>query len=166
MLVYKIWTVAVAIDEAHLPEFTYRYQFTLIIITSFYFLNVTAYQLFIVHEVVDKNMTFPMRFPLNRHFACQASVRCAHSFKGGGGEGVRQLMGVARKKYTLAERITPILSAGSSLIALYTSRKNVNCQRNSIKVMQEFLTSKYNKLLSFRHEEFIILDPWESTTVT
>ena len=56
MLVSKIWTVAVAIDEAHLPEFTY--QFTLIIITSFYFHNVTAYELFIVHEIMDKNMTF------------------------------------------------------------------------------------------------------------
>ena len=56
MLVSKIWTeriIAVAIDEAHLPEFTC--QFTLIIITSFYF---HAYELFIVHEIVDKNMTF------------------------------------------------------------------------------------------------------------
>ena len=54
MLVSKIWTVAVPIDEVHLPEFTYRCQFTLIIITSFYFHNVTAYELF--HEIVDKNM--------------------------------------------------------------------------------------------------------------
>ena len=59
MLVSKSWTVAVPIiDEAHLPEFTYPYQFTLIIITSFYFHNVIAYELFIVHEIVDKNMTF------------------------------------------------------------------------------------------------------------
>ena len=58
MLVSKIWIVAVAIDKAHLPEFTYRYQFTFIIITSFYFHNVTAYELFIVHEIFNKNMTF------------------------------------------------------------------------------------------------------------
>ena len=40
-----------------------------------------------------------------------------------------------------------------------TSMKNVNCciqHRNSIKMMQESLKSKYNKLLSFRHEEVII----------
>ena len=57
-LISKIWTkriiIAVTI-EIHLPEFTC--QFTLIIITSFHFHNVTAYELFIVHNV-DKNMTF------------------------------------------------------------------------------------------------------------
>ena len=41
-----------------------------------------------------------------------------------------------------------------------SSRKNVNCcipqHRNSIKMMQESLKSKYNKLLSFIHEEVII----------
>ena len=58
MLVSKIQSVAVAIDVAHLPEITYQFQFTLIIITSFYFHNMTAYELFIVHEIVDKNMTF------------------------------------------------------------------------------------------------------------
>ena len=44
-------------------------------------------------------------------------------------------------------------------LELQTSRKNVNCciqQRNSIKMMQKSLKSKYNKLLSFRHEEVII----------
>ena len=45
MLVSKIWTVAVPIDEAHLPEFTYLYQFTLIIITSFYFHDMITHEL-------------------------------------------------------------------------------------------------------------------------
>ena len=59
--------------------------------------------------------------------------------------GLGQLMEVARKRERAFE--------------LQTSRKNVNyCiqHRNSIKMMQESLKSKYNKLLSFRHEEVII----------
>ena len=48
-LVSKIWTaVAVRIDETHLPE-VYTYYNS----TSFYFHNVTAYELFIVHEIMD-----------------------------------------------------------------------------------------------------------------
>ena len=98
MLVSKIWTERIIAVEAHLPEFTC--QFTLIIITSFYFHNVTAYELFIVHEIehdLESSLILAWRprpiphakspfcvrdrawspgyldtrpFPLNRHFAC------------------------------------------------------------------------------------------------
>ena len=54
-------------------------------------------------------------------------------------------MGVARK-----ERVVKLQTAGRF-------KKNAtNKQRNSMKMMQESLTSKYNKLLSFRHEGVIV----------
>ena len=55
----------------HLPEFTYPYEFTLIIITSFYFHNVTAYELFMKSWTRTWFLPADNRpFPLNRHFAC------------------------------------------------------------------------------------------------
>ena len=57
MLVSKIWTVAVAIDVPEFSQFTYTpvlIQFTLIIITSYYFHNVTAYEYSLSIKSVDK----------------------------------------------------------------------------------------------------------------
>ena len=58
--------------------------------------------------------------------------------------GLSQLMGVAHKRMR-ARAIDQQEECKLQLIVVYSIQ-----QRNSIKMMQKSLTSKYNKLLSFR----------------
>ena len=64
-----------------------------------------------------------------------------------------QSMGLARK------RTHELQTSRKIQEECKTATNTSNCciqQRNSLKMMQESITTKYNKLLSFRHEEVII----------